>query len=65
MISIHVPRVGDDRISSSKISTNRHFYPRPPRGGRHASLNQTLDEFFISIHVPRVGDDRISSNLSR
>ena len=33
-ISIHVPRVGDDRIIHSREMQKRYFYPRPPCGGR-------------------------------
>ena len=33
-ISIHVPRVGDDRAASRAYLRRPHFYPRPPRGGR-------------------------------
>ena len=34
-ISIHVPRVGDD-VSRQQVHVGgQHFYPRPPRGGRH------------------------------
>ena len=35
IISIHVPRVGDDqKYSIAMPVTVNHFYPRPPRGGR-------------------------------
>ena len=34
-----------------------NFYPRPPRGGRHAGWFAKIKEETISIHVPRVGDD--------
>ena len=57
IISIHVPRVGDDR-SYVHISTLDHnFYPRPPCGGRLPRFHHKHLGFLISIHVPRVGDD--------
>ena len=34
-----------------------HFYPRPPRGGRPATMGNVSSYCTISIHVPRVGDD--------
>ena len=33
-LSIHVPRVGDDRQDPLEVSVQKSFYPRPPRGGR-------------------------------
>ena len=35
---------------------NRHFNPRPPRGGRH-TVKKIVDGFRISIHAPREGGD--------
>ena len=49
-LSIHVPRVGDD-MTKIRIqwSTQRTFYPRPPRGGRRAgSLYRNAEEAFLS-----------------
>ena len=56
-ISIHVPRVGDDRPAPDTPLLERNFYPRPPRGGRQAEPVIVADTAAISIHVPRVGDD--------
>ncbi len=36
IISIHVPRVGDDTLGAPWNRVADHFNPRPPRGGRHA-----------------------------
>ena len=36
---------------------NRHFYPRPPRGGRPFLGGQDIRFFGISIHVLREEDD--------
>ena len=35
----------------------KHFYPRPPCGGRRAAFCASVEVLPISIHVPRVGDD--------
>ena len=35
----------------------RHFYPRPPRGGRLQDLNKLQKAYTISIHVLREEDD--------
>ena len=40
-LSIHVPRVGDDRGLVPSIPGSRSFYPRPPRGGRPGSLSNS------------------------
>ena len=64
-ISIHVPRVGDDRYARSLVTDWANFYPRPPRGGRLSIAYLTLLPFSISIHVPRVGDDRRSGSGCR
>ena len=40
-ISIHVPREGDDQRRAGQHSQRSHFYPRPPRGGRHRCLKAT------------------------
>ena len=34
-----------------------YFYPRPPRGGRHAALDLALNELGISIHALREEGD--------
>ena len=57
MISIHVPREGDDAASWKSSAVKRYFYPRPPRGGRRAVTPHIGGFWRISIHVPREGDD--------
>ena len=37
-ISIHALREEGDRFLPALGSSHRHFYPRPPRGGRQCSL---------------------------
>ncbi len=56
-ISIHVPRVEDDKQDSPTILRIVYFNPRPPCGGRHADIPGANDGIDISIHVPRVEDD--------
>ena len=43
------------QIKTRKII--RHFYPRPPGGGRHAQATYTPDGKVISIHALRVEGD--------
>ena len=57
LISIHVPREGDDGWMSSRSPPNANFYPRPPRGGRQMAFSAIRRPLWISIHVPREGDD--------
>ena len=56
-ISIHVPREGDDDPGLDHQPRDRHFYPRPPRGGRPGNWAHAEVSGKISIHVPREGDD--------
>ena len=58
-ISIHVPRVGDDRPASFFWRQQYNFNPRPPCGGRRSPGFCRLYHLVISIHVPRVGDDAV------
>ena len=57
IISIHLPRVGDDWQYCSLPSPHFDFYPRPPCGGRPTRRDFRPRTGRISIHVPRVGDD--------
>ena len=54
MISIHVPREGDDMCASTAVSIPSNFYPRPPRGGRQVD-GQTEEhtEEFLSTSPAR------------
>ena len=48
-ISIHVPLAGDDQGRHSAAADQRHFYPRPPCGGRPRSvphLQKALQDFY-------------------
>ena len=48
-ISIHVPLAGDDRRSRRSRRCPRHFYPRPPCGGRPFALGlPAVTEEFLS-----------------
>ena len=60
-ISIHALREEGDRSLRSARLTARHFYPRPPRGGRRCVqlLNQRIE--VISIHALREEGDTVSS----
>ena len=39
-----------------------NFYPRPPRGGRHASYYTSFELVCISIHALREEGDSVSRN---
>ena len=56
-ISIHVPLAGDDATAAGGWSAVRHFYPRPPCGGRRVIIWYRFALLAISIHVPLAGDD--------
>ena len=56
-ISIHALRVEGDMIDRLVYDAVRHFYPRPPGGGRHQSALTRSRGLFISIHALRVEGD--------
>ena len=56
-ISIHAPREGGDAYLLMSIPPNKHFNPRPPRGGRLLYLDDCVEGREISIHAPREGGD--------
>ena len=61
IISIHVPRVGDDRRWASYWRhCGQHFYPRPPRGGRQGGGEQCLTQPYFYPRPPRGGRPRES-----
>ncbi len=64
LISIHVPRVGNDQILTPEGVAGKDFNPRSPCGERPYAL--ICNEWFrdISIHVPRVGNDFNCTYLS-
>ena len=44
--------------------TFAHFYPRPPRGGRHRKVYAVLYRLNISIHALREEGDPLSGNAA-
>ena len=56
VISIHVPREGDDRDHSKTELINR-ISIHVPREGDDGDQNNPQVYHAISIHVPREGDD--------
>ena len=58
VISIHIPRVGDDAMGNTMFSARCGISIHIPRVGDDA-LRRILAAgvFSISIHIPRVGDD--------
>ena len=57
-ISIHALREEGDKQQRSNGLQQRHFYPRPPRGGRHGFNTTILHNEPISIHALREEGDR-------
>ena len=57
-ISIHAPRTGSNRTSSSIFPGRPHFNPRSPHGERRKVLANWDNDLIISIHAPRTGSDR-------
>ena len=58
IISIHALREEGDGRCRAYYSRLRHFYPRPPRGGRHGGFAPDVVIVVISIHALREeGDD--------
>ena len=61
-ISIHALREEGDFILPRPNRAASHFYPRPPRGGRHPLCKPEHTETWISIHALREeGDQRSRS----
>ena len=56
-ISIHALREEDDRKKAKATEVEVDFYPRPPRGGRHADNVPGADCANISIHALREEGD--------
>ena len=50
-------------MQTDKGIYHKHFYPRPPRGGRQYRENKRLLEEIISIHALREEGDTSSSLL--
>ena len=58
-ISIHVPRVGDDRKRGRSSASCSTFLSTSPAWGTTHRLTVLECSCGISIHVPRVGDDQL------
>ena len=56
-ISIHAPREGGDRRTSSVRTLRCTFQSTPPARGATTVLLGTIDHLLISIHAPREGGD--------
>ena len=56
-ISIHALREEGDPAQGSEQHGQMHFYPRPPRGGRHAATLTLKAQIAISIHALREEGD--------
>ena len=63
-ISIHALRVEGDPFLLRAQSCPRHFYPRPPGGGRPDLLDKYNVLTSISIHALRVEGDVSSISVS-
>ena len=60
-ISIHALREEGDSGSLPVHPAICYFYPRPPRGGRHADFSTTANYYTISIHALREEGDTVIS----
>ena len=56
-ISIHALREEGDHPTVGRRNQMRHFYPRPPRGGRLFRAHQCAEAHAISIHALREEGD--------
>ena len=59
IISIHIPRAGDDVAQSYDKSDKSTFQSTSPVRGMTAIQTQIASCCCISIHIPRAGDDGI------
>ncbi len=62
IISIHVPRVGNDISQLTRASVLENFNPRSPCGERPSIPKSFTVLLSISIHVPRVGNDHYNDS---
>ena len=58
IISIHVPRVGDDPCAHHSDKSPAYFNPRPPCGGRHIQGNQPIHTSIFQSTSPVWGTTR-------
>ena len=56
-VSIHAPRTGRDRVSSSSIRSIRMFQSTRPVRGATSTLDEQVASLAVSIHAPRTGRD--------
>ena len=61
-ISIHALREEGDLLARAPARKGSHFYPRPPRGGRHLHPQDHCTEHDISIHALREEGDSSGSS---
>ena len=57
VISIHVPRMGDDKVKCQEQIVRQNISIHVPRMGDDDNGFFKYILFDISIHVPRMGDD--------
>ena len=57
-ISIHALREEGDELADKYLQLSKHFYPRPPRGGRPNTARRPAKSEEISIHALREEGDR-------
>ena len=60
-ISIHALREEGDRTPPCPAQRMKHFYPRPPRGGRHRTRRWDGIRKTISIHALREEGDKLQT----
>ena len=63
-ISIHALREEGDAYARGSAVWSTDFYPRPPRGGRHNAMLQSLSIGTISIHALREEGDPLTGAYS-
>ena len=63
-ISIHALREEGDQYDFRGTGSYRHFYPRPPRGGRPVKVELQLLVRAISIHALREEGDPLGMSLN-
>ena len=64
-ISIHAPRTGSNRTSSSIFPGRPHFNPRSPHGERPKHGSTRIPGEDISIHAPCTGSDTERDTLKQ
>ena len=57
LISTHALREEGDQYATELVRASAHFYPRPPRGGRHHPADHPVHIVVISTHALREEGD--------